>query len=291
MDLLEACHLISAMLLEVPNMAQMAIDGDNGTRRNRVISRSFRKFHDQYNHQVFTGPPEQTRDFVMRASMALKKGDWKTCSDLTTNLDVWQLVPGEGVAEQIGQMLTEKIKLEALRTYLFSFSAQYDSLSLSQLCGMFEMSKSEVHSVVSKMIINRELYASWDQPTETIVLRKVEPSSLQVMALQFAEKASGLVEANERLLDSQSGAYGYRDEYWKDNNDSRWQNRGNFGRGSGGRGGGGRGGRAGGRGGGRSSGRGTGRGTGRGGYQNRRGGSQVGGSGRSGGRGGRSRAY
>lgn len=286
MDLLEACHLISAMLLEVPNMAQMAIDGDNGTRRNRVISRSFRKFHDQYNHQVFTGPPEQTRDFVMRASMALKKGDWKTCSDLTTNLDVWQLVPGEGVAEQIGQMLTEKIKLEALRTYLFSFSAQYDSLSLSQLCGMFEMSKSEVHSVVSKMIINRELYASWDQPTETIVLRKVEPTSLQVMALQFAEKASGLVEANERLLDSQSGAYGYRDEYWKDNNDSRWQNRGNFGRGSGGRGG-----RAGGRGGGRSSGRGTGRGTGRGGYQNRRGGSQVGGSGRSGGRGGRSRAY
>ncbi|EEC45299.1 predicted protein, partial [Phaeodactylum tricornutum CCAP 1055/1] len=208
MDLLEACHLISAMLLEVPNMAQMAIDGDNGTRRNRVISRSFRKFHDQYNHQVFTGPPEQTRDFVMRASMALKKGDWKTCSDLTTNLDVWQLVPGEGVAEQIGQMLTEKIKLEALRTYLFSFSAQYDSLSLSQLCGMFEMSKSEVHSVVSKMIINRELYASWDQPTETIVLRKVEPTSLQVMALQFAEKASGLVEANERLLDSQSGAYG-----------------------------------------------------------------------------------
>jgi translation initiation factor 3 subunit C len=67
MDLLEACHLISAMLLEVPNMAAASVDGDTGsTRRARVISRTFRKFHDQYNHQVFIGPPEQTRDFVMR---------------------------------------------------------------------------------------------------------------------------------------------------------------------------------------------------------------------------------
>jgi len=131
-------------------------------------------------------------------------------------MDVWNLVPGDGSANQIKEMLTGKIKLEGLRTYLFAFSAQYESLSLSQLCGMFEMSKTEAHSVVSKMIINRELQALWDQPTETIVLRKVEPSSLQVMALQFAEKAAVLVEANERLLDAQSGGtYGYKDGDWK----------------------------------------------------------------------------
>jgi translation initiation factor 3 subunit C len=225
LDLLEACHLISAMLLEVPNMAGWAVSGDGSHRRYRVISRTFRKFYDQYNHQVFTGPPEQTRDFVMRASKALMKGDWKTCADLTTTLDVWRLVPGEGAATQIAEMLTGKIKLEGLRTYLFAFSAQYDSLSLSQLCGMFEMSKNEVHSVVSKMIINRELAASWDQPTETIVLRKVEPTSLQLLALQFAEKAAVLVEANERLLDSQSGSYGYREDHWKGDREDRWQGR------------------------------------------------------------------
>jgi translation initiation factor 3 subunit C len=63
--------------------------------------------------------------------------------------------------------------LEGLRTFPFAFSGQYDSLSLNQLCAM---SKMEVHSIVSKMIISRELEATWDQPTETIVLRKVEPS-------------------------------------------------------------------------------------------------------------------
>jgi translation initiation factor 3 subunit C len=282
LDLLEACHLISAMLLEVPNMAASAIDVESGySRRIRVISRTFRKFHDQYDHQVFTGPPEQTRDFVMRASKALMKGDWKTCSDLVTGLDVWALVPGDDAPAQIAELMTSQIKLEGLRTYLFAFSAQYDSLSLSQLCLMFEMSKNEVHSVVSKMMISRELYASWDQPTETIVLRRVEPSSLQVLALQFAEKAAGLVDANERLLDSQSGGDGYRDQYWKGGDgDDRWQNRGG---GRGGRGG-GRGGRGGGRGGDgfRGGGRGGGRGRGRGGG---RGGDGFRGGGRGGGRG------
>jgi translation initiation factor 3 subunit C len=53
MDLLEACHLISAMLLEVPNMAANTVEGDvSNNRRTRVISRTFRKFHDQYDHQV-----------------------------------------------------------------------------------------------------------------------------------------------------------------------------------------------------------------------------------------------
>lgn len=290
LDLLEACHLISAMLLEVPNMAGTITDtADGNRRRHRVISRTFRKFLDMYNHQVFTGPPEQTRDYVMKSASALLKGDWKNCSDLINAMQVWDLVPGEGSAAQIANMLTAKIKVEGLRTYLFAFSAQYDSLSLSQLCGMFSLSKSEVHSVVSKMMINRELFASWDQPTETIVLRKVDPSPLQVLALQFAEKAAFLVEANERLLDSQSGSYGYKDENWKGDRDDRWRGgrgggnyrggqksgdgnnayRGNSsGRGAGrGRDGGGRSSGArggGGRSSGRSSGRGGGRGAGRG---------------------------
>lgn len=265
LDLLEACHLISAMILEVPNMAS---PGDND-RRGRVLSRTFRKYHDMYDRQVFTGPPEQTRDFVMTATKALLKGDWKKCAELLNSLECWDLVPGDNGAEEIKTMLVEKIKQTGLRTYLLAFSSQYDSLSLTQLCEMFDMTKNEVHSIVSKMMINHDLIASWDQPTETIVMRNVEPSALQLLALQFAEKASSLVDANERLLDAKTGNYGYKDgDNWRGGNnqgnrsgfhrfDKQGGRSGRGGRGGGGRGGGGRGGggRVGGRGGGGRGGR------------------------------------
>ena len=39
-----------------PNMAANMVDGDSHShRRTRTISRSFRKFHDQYDHQVRLG--------------------------------------------------------------------------------------------------------------------------------------------------------------------------------------------------------------------------------------------
>lgn len=47
LDLLECCHLTSAMLLEVPNMAQESTE-----LRKRVLSRHFRRFVDIFNRQV-----------------------------------------------------------------------------------------------------------------------------------------------------------------------------------------------------------------------------------------------
>ena len=207
-DLLEACHLISAMLLEVPNMAAK---GNKAGRKTKIFSRQFRKHVDSFNRQVFAGPPEQTRDYIMCATMALMNGDWKKCVDYLAGIEVWKLLPsGENVTDEINKMLEEKVKVEGLRTYLFKYSTHYDSLSLEQLCGMFELSKNEVHSVVSKMMFNGNLHASWEK--ETIVLKKIEPSNLQVLALQFAEKAANLVESNERLLDARSGRSVQKDD-------------------------------------------------------------------------------
>ena len=241
-DLLEACHLISAMLLEVPNIA--ANSGKVG-RKSRTLSRQFRKHFDSFNRQVFAGPPEQTRDYIMCATKALMNGDWKKCVDYLSGLETWQLLPGDNVSEQINKMIEEKVKVEGLRTYLFKFSAHYDSLSLEQLCGMFELSKNEVHSIVSKMMFNGDLHANWEN--ETIVLKKIEPSNLQVLALQFAEKAANLVESNERLLDTKSGRHAFRDDGHHHRGDHQ---RGHGSRSQGGRGGRGyqRGGRGGGRG-------------------------------------------
>lgn len=72
---------------------------------------------------------------------------------------------------------------------------------------MFELPKNTVHSIISKMMISEELHASWDQPTGSIVMHKVEPTRLQALALQFADKAALFVENNERMLDTKLGIY------------------------------------------------------------------------------------
>lgn len=54
-------------------------------------------------------------------------------------------------------MLTRLIREESLRTYLFTYSHVYDSISMATLASMFELDRSVVHSTISKMIINEEL--------------------------------------------------------------------------------------------------------------------------------------
>ncbi len=91
LELLECCHLIAAMLREVPNMANEAT-----VVRKWVISKVFRRHMEHFEHQVFTGPPENIRDHVIAAAHALMQGEWRKCSAIILGLDVWKLVPGEG---------------------------------------------------------------------------------------------------------------------------------------------------------------------------------------------------
>ncbi|PIO12024.1 hypothetical protein AB205_0183500, partial [Aquarana catesbeiana] len=149
------------------------------------------------------------REHVVAASKAMKMGDWKTCRNFIINEKmngkVWDLFPE---ADCVRNLLIRKIQEESLRTYLFTYSSVYDSIRMGILGDMFQLEIPTVHSIISKMIINEELMASLDQPTQTVVMHGTEPSSLQNTALQLAEKLGNLVENNERIFDHKQGSYG-----------------------------------------------------------------------------------
>lgn len=205
LELLECVYLVSAMLIEIPYMAAHSLES-----RRRLISKNFHHVLRMSERQALVGPPESMREHVVAACKAMKSGDWKACYTFIVNekmnAKVWDLFYD---AENVRNMIKQKIQEESLRTYLFSYSSVYDSLSLDTLAEMFELEQSMVHSVISKMIINEELMASLDEPTRTVVMHRTEPTYLQSLSLQLSDKLSQTVEQNERLLDMKTTGLSY----------------------------------------------------------------------------------
>ncbi|KAI8600514.1 eukaryotic translation initiation factor 3 subunit 8 N-terminus-domain-containing protein [Dissophora ornata] len=204
LELLECVYLTCSMLLEIPSMAAASANPEN---RKRVISKPFRRMLDYNSRQVFTGPPENTRDHIMGAAKALASGEWQKSIELINAIKIWDLMPESA---KIKEMLGRKIQEEGLRTYLFTNASYYSSVSLEQLAKMFDLPLANVISIVSKMVWSEELSASIDQVSNVVVLHHVQLTKLQALALAFADKASGFVESNEKLLESKTPQQGER---------------------------------------------------------------------------------
>jgi len=62
---------------------------------------------------------------------------------------------------------------------------------------MFQLEENVVHSIISKLIINDELLASWDQPSGSLLFHSVDPNPLQLQALNFSDKIIVLLDNAE----------------------------------------------------------------------------------------------
>ena len=203
LELLECVYLVSAMLIEIPYIAAHEFDA-----RRRMISKTFYQQLRSSERQSLVGPPESMREHVVAAAKAMRCGNWQACVNFIVNkkmnTKVWDLFYE---SDRVREMLVKFIKEESLRTYLFTYSNVYTSLSIPSLAQMYDLPVQKVHSLISKMIINEELMASLDDPTETVVMHRSEPSRLQALAMQFVDKVTNLVDVNEKIFDMKQGNF------------------------------------------------------------------------------------
>ncbi|XP_019092268.1 PREDICTED: eukaryotic translation initiation factor 3 subunit C [Camelina sativa] len=197
LDLLEAVHLTCAMLIEVPNMAANSHDANH-----RLFSKNIHFLLKKSEKQAFTAPPVTIRDHVIAATRALTKGGFQEAFEVLNSLDVWRVFKNR---DSILDMVKARIIEVALRSYLFTYSSScYKSVSLDELAEIFDISESQVHKIVNKMMINEELDARLDQPTQCIVFHGVQHNRLQSLAFQLTDKVLILAESNERALASRT---------------------------------------------------------------------------------------
>lgn len=205
-ELMECVYLICSMLLEIPHMASHEFE-----MRRRLLSRSFHYQLKQSEKSSLVGPPENTREHVVAASRAMLAGEWKKCRDYIVNekmnQKVWNLFRNP---DPVKQMVVGRIQEESLRTYLLMYSTVYTTVSLTKLSALFELDRKQVHAVISKMIINEELSATLDEPTDCLIMHRVEPSRLQLLALNLTDKLQTLAENNEQIMEPRgAGGRGY----------------------------------------------------------------------------------
>ena len=92
---------------------------------------------------------------------------------------------------------------------------------LKHLCTYNVVATSSFSVIVSQplLIFTGSLYmftdsqASLDEPTQTVVMHRTEPSPLQALSLQLSEKIGILVENNERMLEAKnSGGFYFQNK-------------------------------------------------------------------------------
>jgi len=202
-DMIEGFHLISAMFEEVPNLAIIRTDS-----RRRIISKTFRHHFNHYIRQPFNGPPENTRDGVMAATVALQEADWNKSFRYLQELKIWQYIPHQ---EKVKNFIKNRLKEVALRTYLLSYAPQYSSIEMKTLKIMFELDDAFIHKVASEMIFTEQLQGAWDQTDSYIIMTSQPLSKLQRTALAFSEKAALFVDQNDRLMEQRIGYFSRTD--------------------------------------------------------------------------------
>ncbi|KAI6241205.1 Eukaryotic translation initiation factor 3 subunit C [Aphelenchoides fujianensis] len=201
LEVMECVYLICSMLLEIPNIACYEYD-----LRRRLLSRSFHYQLKFSERSPLIGPPENTREHIVAASRAMLKGDWRKCRDFIINekmnTKVWNLFRN---ADGVRAMVSERIQKETLRTYLLMYSTVYTTVSFETLCNLFELERPRVYALVSKMIIQEELSATFDEPSNCLFMHRVEPSRLQLLALNLTDKLTQLAENNEQIIEPRGG--------------------------------------------------------------------------------------
>jgi len=193
-ELLETAFLVCAMLLEVSDL----ISG----KRSRVPTRSFSRIIDSYTRQLFSGPPDTTRDTVMAVTKLVLGGEYKEASDLLLALPVWSALTNRA---SVLQLVDDQLKTVSLKLFLSQFAEEFSSASLQVLAEMFQLSHEQVRSTIGTMVASEQLNAFCDESTESLKLNEAQVSSLQSAASTLTEKILVLLDASERALDRHLG--------------------------------------------------------------------------------------
>lgn len=152
LDLVDIVFMTCSLIIEVPQIT--AFYSGIKIKKTPYTARSIRRILEHFNKQNYQPPAESSRDLIIFSAKAMQSGDWTKCYEYLLKIKVWnQLLNHEEILEH----LQKRIKLESLRTYLFTYKRFYSNISIKQLSDRFQLPEDTILEEIPKVLKNMEI--------------------------------------------------------------------------------------------------------------------------------------
>ncbi|SCU98767.1 LAMI_0F16160g1_1 [Lachancea mirantina] len=190
LDLIDVVFMTCSLLIEVPHMA--AFFSGIKVKRIPYSQKSIRRALEHYDKSSFQGPPETLRDHVLYAAKAMQRGDWQESIGYLRAIPTWSLLPNSAA---ILDQLEERVQVESLRTYIFTFKRFYSKLSVKKLSELFGLSNEKVVEIVDALVSQFDVRGSLDEDKKFITFEKgYEITKLEEVAVKLAKETKYVSE-------------------------------------------------------------------------------------------------
>lgn len=191
LDLIDLVFMTCSLLIEVPQMT--AFYSGIKVKRIPYSQKSIRRALEHYDKSTFQGPPETLRDFVLHAAKSMQKGDWQKCNSYLQCIPTWKLLPN---AKTVLENLAERVQVESLKTFFFTYKRFYSKLSLEKLSDLFSLPKEKVSSIIEEVTAEFDINATMNEEKTIVTVEGDEITKLEEVALKLNKEAK---IAKERL--------------------------------------------------------------------------------------------
>lgn len=181
LDLIDVIFMTCSLLIEIPQMT--AFFSGIKVKRIPYSQKSIRRALEHHDKSSFQGPPETSRDFVLYAAKSMQKGDWEKSIEYLTSIKAWNLLPN---TETVLSNLKERIQVESLKTYFFTYKRFYTRLSTKKLSELFVLPEAKIVEILNSVITQYEINAKFsDDNSELLLERGDEITKLEEVALRL----------------------------------------------------------------------------------------------------------
>lgn len=182
LDLVDVVFMTCSLILEIPQMT--AFYSGIKIKKTPYNAKSIRRILEHFDKQNYQPPAETSRDLILYAAKAMQTGEWVKCYDYLLKIKAWNQLSNN---EEIMANLQERIKVESLKTYLFTYKRFYSTITVAKLAERFELSTETVIEEIPKLIKQFEITSiKLNDSNEFITLEKGdEITKLEEIAIKL----------------------------------------------------------------------------------------------------------